>query len=108
MIRQAQYFPAGEDAGSLRLLSFIRFSAEDISMQDKTTASNNPCNTIPCLSEKGSVMAEYILLTALIWLPLLGFFSMPHSFVNGDFGRLGNAILTRYHQMLYIVSLPFP
>lgn len=100
MIRQAQYFPAGEDAGSLRLLSFIRFSAEDITMQDKTKQDNRSFIT-HLLDERGSVSVEYLLLLAGLVLPVASAVMPPN-------GILFQAFIARYQLMLYIVSLPFP
>jgi hypothetical protein len=61
-----------------------------------------------CRKEDGSIASEYILIIAVFWFALLPIFFLPSSAANGNYGLLGNAIVSRYQLMLYVVSLPFP
>lgn len=73
----------------------------------------------PRRSERGDVLLEYVLLTLLIILPLMGI-SVGLVNVNGrtftsidgvpgeDFGLLGNAFVQRYRMVMSGISLPLP
>lgn len=76
-------------------------------MQDHSKTSRKSLLS-RCKEDRGTAMMEYILLSFIIWVPLASFFALPSSAANGDFGLMGNAIISRYKLMLYIVSLPFP
>jgi len=73
-------------------------------------------------SERGDVLMEYVLLTVLIIIPLLGGSSIlfnpagaPPMFENFDkevtgenFGMLGNSFVQLYRMVMSGVSLPLP
>lgn len=61
-----------------------------------------------CKGEEGVIATEYILVIAVFWFALLPVFFLPSSAANGNYGYLGNAIVSRFQLMLYVVSLPFP
>ena len=59
-------------------------------------------------SESGSVMMEYVILNALIFVPLIGLFALPNAVSQGEFGTVLEAVLARFQLMRYVVSMPFP
>jgi hypothetical protein len=59
-------------------------------------------------SESGSVIMEYVILNALIFVPLIGLFALPNSISQGEFGIVLEAMLARFQLMRYVVSMPFP
>lgn len=69
--------------------------------------------------ERGDVLMEYVLLTALIVLPLVGVstelvnvsgqtFSASRAVEGEDFGLLGNAFVQRYRMIMSGICLPLP
>lgn len=69
--------------------------------------------------ERGDVLMEYVLLTLLIILPLVGVsvglvnvsgktFSSNNAVAGEDFGLLGNAFVDRYRMVMSGISLPLP
>ena len=69
--------------------------------------------------ERGDVLLEYVLLTVLIILPLVGVsiglvnvsgqvFSPDGPVQGDDFGLLGNAFVNRYRMVMSGISLPLP
>ena len=73
-----------------------------------------------CLrEERGDVLMEYVLLTVLIVLPLVGVsvglvnvngetFSPDGAVTGEDFGLLGNAFVQRFRMVMSGVCLPLP
>jgi len=71
------------------------------------------------LRERGDVLMEYVLLTALIVLPLVGVstelvnvsgrtFSASDAVAGEDFGLLGNAFVQCYRMIMSGICLPLP
>ncbi len=69
--------------------------------------------------ERGDVLMEYVLLTALIVLPLVGVstelvnvsgrtFSANNAVSGEDFGVLGNAFVQCYRMIMSGICLPLP
>ena len=69
--------------------------------------------------ERGDVLMEYVLITMLIILPLVGVsvglvnpggqtFSPDGPVAGNDFGLLGNAFVQRYRMVISGLSLPLP
>lgn len=70
--------------------------------------------------DRGDVLLEYVLLTVLILLPLVGVsiglvnasggrvFSPDGPVQGDDFGLLGNAFVNRYRMVMSGISLPLP
>ena len=71
--------------------------------------------------ERGDVLMEYVLLTVLIVIPLIGgssilfdpaggepMFSDFNQQRSGDFGLLGNSFVQLYRMIMSGVSLPLP
>ncbi len=69
--------------------------------------------------ERGDVLLEYVLLTLLIILPLMGVsvglvnvhgrtFTSIDGVPGEDFGLLGNAFVQRYRMVMSGISLPLP
>jgi hypothetical protein len=75
--------------------------------QDKSKLSHLPF-LARYQDDTGSIAAEYLLVIAIFWFALLPVFFLPDSAANGNYGLLGNAVVSRYRLMLYVVSLPFP
>ena len=73
-----------------------------------------------CLrEERGDVLMEYVLLTVMIVLPLVGVsvglvnvngetFSPDGAVTGEDFGLLGNAFVQRFRMVMSGVCLPLP
>mgnify|MGYP001186425366 CR=1 FL=1 len=70
-------------------------------------------------NDRGDVLLEYVLLTVLIILPLVGVsiglvnvsgqvFSPDGPVQGDDFGLLGNAFVNRYRMVMSGISLPLP
>lgn len=70
-------------------------------------------------SERGDVLLEYVLLTILIVLPLVGAstgifnpsgktFNVEGAISGEDFGLLGNSFVQLYRMVMSGVSLPLP
>jgi hypothetical protein len=76
--------------------------------------------TLLLRSERGDVLMEYVLLTVLIILPLVGAstgffnpsgrtFNLGEQALQGDdFGSIGNAFVQLYRMVMCGVSLPLP
>ncbi|MDD4103193.1 MAG: hypothetical protein PHU80_11270, partial [Kiritimatiellae bacterium] len=74
----------------------------------------------PCRAERGDVLLEYVLLTMVIILPLVGIsvglvnvggkstFSPGGAVEGEDFGLLGNAFVERYRMVMSGIALPLP
>jgi hypothetical protein len=69
--------------------------------------------------ERGDVLLEYVLLTLLIVLPLVGvstelvdvdgqMFTAGNAVSGEDFGLLGNAFVQRYRMIMSGICLPLP
>jgi len=69
--------------------------------------------------DRGDVLMEYVVVTILIVLPLVGAstgffnpsgrtFNMDGTLSGGDFGTFGNAFVQLYHLVMSGVSLPLP
>ena len=69
--------------------------------------------------ERGDVLMEYVLLTLVIILPLVGVsvglvnvsgetFSPGDAVAGDNFGLLGNAFVSRYRMVMSGISLPLP
>ncbi len=69
--------------------------------------------------KRGDVLMEYVLLTALIVLPLVGvstelvnvsgqMFTASNAVSGEDFGLLGNAFVQRYRMIMSGICLPLP
>jgi hypothetical protein len=70
-------------------------------------------------NERGDVLMEYVLLTTLMILPLVGVsvglvnvsgetFSPDDAAQGENFGLLGNAFVQRYRMVMSGISLPLP
>ena len=71
------------------------------------------------VEERGDVLMEYVLLTLVIILPLVGVsvglvnvsgetFSQGDAVAGDNFGLLGNAFVSRYRMVMSGISLPLP
>ncbi|GEM_PF-1855655 len=79
-----------------------------------------PAAGMPSRSVRGDVLLEYVLLTMIIVLPLVGVsvglvnvsgkrtFSPGGAVEGDDFGLLGNAFVDRYRMIMSGIGLPLP
>jgi Flp pilus assembly pilin Flp len=70
--------------------------------------------------QSGSVLAEYVLVTCMVVLPLVGLgnqvfspsggamFNIDGTVAGGDFGAFGNTVVDFYRKIMCGVSLPTP